>query len=259
MSFAKFDLTGKRALVTGGGDGLGREFTEALLDSGAEVVICSRRADFIDEVVRDISKSYSSISGTTCDITKYEEVLDLVNRIGKIDILVNSAGLSHRAAWPVPQSKDWQRIMTLNVEAPFWLSQLLMPAMIERSWGRVINISSICGLISGNPAHLPGLGVDMPSYYASKHALIGLTRFLATQVATTGVTVNAICPGPFDSPANREYFSPGPMLDALVTGIPMERIGAEGELRTAIQFLAAPGSSFVTGQSIVVDGGTTVW
>jgi NAD(P)-dependent dehydrogenase (short-subunit alcohol dehydrogenase family) len=183
----------------------------------------------------------------------------LVKRIGKIDILVNSAGLSHRAAWQVPQSEDWKNIMTLNVESPFWLAQLLMPAMIEQGWGRVINISSICGLISGNPAHLPGLGIDMPSYYTSKHALIGLTRFLATQVATTGVTVNAICPGPFDSPANRQYFSPGPILDALIVGIPMARIGAEGELRTAIQFLAAPGSSFVTGQSIVVDGGITVW
>ena len=149
--------------------------------------------------------------------------------------------------------------MTLNVEAPFWLSQLLLPGMIENNWGRIINISSIYGVVAGDENRYPGLGVHMPSYFTSKHALIGLTKFLAAQVAKSGVTVNALCPGSFDSPVNRQYFSPGPLLDAVSQATPMGRIGTDRELRTALLFLAAPGSSFITGQALVVDGGWTIW
>ena len=183
----------------------------------------------------------------------------LAGRVGAIDILVNSSGLSHRAPWWEEQSVDWKRIMTLNVEAPFWLSQLFLPKMIENKWGRIINISSIYGVVAGDERRYPGLGVHMPSYFTSKHALIGLTKFLAAQVAKSGVTVNALCPGSFDSPANRQYFSPGPLLDAVSEATPMGRIGTDRELRTALLFLAAPGSSFITGQALVVDGGWTIW
>ncbi len=259
ITLPDFDLTGKRALVTGGADGLGRQFTQALLDAGAEVVIASRRRELIDAVVAEISETHPKISGYQVDVTKYEEVVDLAKQIGKIDILVNSAGLSHRAAWNVPQSEDWRRIMVLNIEAPFWLAQQFLPAMIEAKWGRIINISSIYGVVAGDAKRYPGLGVDMPSYFTSKHGLIGLTKFLAAQVAMHGVTVNALCPGSFDSPANRQHFSPGPLLDAVSAATPMGRIGTESELRTALLFLAAPGSSFITGQSLIVDGGWTIW
>jgi len=259
LDLSDFDLTGKRALVTGGGDGLGRQFTEALLDAGAEVVIASRRKDFLDSVVVELRAKYKSISAEKCDVTDYEDVRSLASRVGHIDILVNSSGLAHRAPWWEEQSLDWKRIMTLNVEAPFWLSQLLLPRMIEKNWGRIINISSIYGVVAGDEKRYPGLGVHMPSYFTSKHALIGLTKFLAAQVAKLGVTVNALCPGSFDSPVNRQYFSPGPLLDAVSAATPMGRIGTDRELRTALLFLAAPGSSFITGQALVVDGGWTIW
>ncbi len=262
MNLPDFDLTGKKALVTGGSDGLGRQFTEALLDAGAAVVICSRRKESLDNAVREISKTHSSasaISSVVCDVTDESAVNQLAIEVGDIDILVNNAGLAHRATWAEEQSEEWRKIMVLNVEAPFWLSQKFLPGMIRNGWGRVINISSICGISMLNPRLYPGLGADMPSYFASKHGLLGLTKFLAAQVAETGVTVNAICPGLFDSPANREYFSPGPLLDSVSNATPMNRIGTERELRTALLYLAAPGSSFVTGQSIVVDGGWTIW
>jgi gluconate 5-dehydrogenase len=259
LDLSDFDLTGKRALVTGGGDGLGRQFTEALLDAGAEVVIASRRKEFLDSVVSQMRGKYPKISAERCDVTEYDDVVALTKRIGQIDILVNNSGLAHRAPWWEEQSSDWKRIMTLNVEAPFWLSQLLLPGMIKNNWGRIINISSICGVVAGDERRYPGLGLHMPSYFTSKHALIGLTKFLAAQVAKSGVTVNALCPGSFDSPVNRQYFSPGPLLDAVSEATPMGRIGTDRELRTAILFLAAPGSSFITGQALVVDGGWTIW
>ena len=254
-----FDLTGRRALVTGGSDGLGKQFTEALLDAGATVIISSRRKDSLDATVAEFSRQYVGISSVVCDVRDQDDVTRLAEQIGDIDILVNSAGLAHRAAWEVEQSEEWQKIMVLNVEAPFWLSQKFLPGMIKNRWGRIINIASICGVNMLNPRLFPGLGADMPSYFASKHGLIGLTKFLAAQVAETGVTVNAICPGFFDSPANHEVFKPGPLIDSVAGATPMGRIGTERELRTALLYLAAPGSSFVTGQSIIIDGGWSIW
>jgi len=178
-NLSDFDLTGKRALVTGGGDGLGRQFTQALLDAGAEVIIASRRKEFLDAVVVELKGKYQLISAEKCDVTDYDDVVALASRIGHIDILVNSSGLAHRAPWWEEQSVDWKRIMTLNVEAPFWLSQLFLPGMIKNQWGRIINISSIYGVVAGDERRYPGLGVHMPSYFTSKHALIGLTKFLA--------------------------------------------------------------------------------
>ena len=259
MAITDFDLSNRKALVTGGSDGLGRQFAEALLDAGAKVVICGRRKDSLDLAVKEFSERYSGISSMVCDVTEQEQVSKLATELGVIDILVNNAGLAHRAKWDVEQSEEWRKIMVLNVEAPFWLSQKFLPGMIERKWGRVINIASICGIGSLDSKLFPGLGVDMPSYFSSKHGLIGLTKFLSSQVAETGVTVNAICPGFFDSPANHEVFKPGPLLYAVSGATPMRRIGTNTELRTALLYLAAPGSSYVTGQSIVVDGGWSIW
>jgi gluconate 5-dehydrogenase len=259
MALTDFDLANRRALVTGGSDGLGRQFAEALLDAGAEVVICGRRKDSLDSTVGELAKRYSGISSRVCDVTDQDQVSKLATDIGVIDILVNNAGLSHRAKWDIEQSEEWRKIMILNLEAPFWLSQKFLPGMIRKGWGRIINIASICGIGSLDPRLFTGLGADMPSYFASKHGIIGLTKFLSSQVGETGVTVNAICPGFFDSPANHEVFKPGPLLDSVSGATPMRRIGTNTELRTALLYLAAPGSSFVTGQSVVVDGGWSIW
>jgi gluconate 5-dehydrogenase len=130
--------------------------------------------------------------------------------------------------------------------------------MIDRGWGRVINIASIYGLVAGDESKYPGFGLDIVSYFASKHGLIGLTKFLAAQVATTGVTVNNVCPGMFNSPVNESVLTKE-VISELNGGTPMNRMGADGELRTAILYLASKNSGFVTGQNIVVDGGWTIW
>jgi len=254
MSVDDFDLTGRRVLVTGGGDGLGRQMTEAFVDAGAEVVICGRRAEPLERTAEELDR----VVPVRADITVPADVDALVEAAGQIDVLVNNAGLSHRAPWPEATSEDWRWIMTLNVESPFWLFQRFVPGMIERGWGRVINVASVYGLVGGDASRYPGLDLDIASYFASKHAVIGLTKFLAAQVGPTGVTVNALCPGMFPSPANDDALRPE-VIAALEQGTPMRRLGTDRELRSAVLFLAAPASSFVTGHSLVVDGGWTVW
>lgn len=255
MILPDFDLTGRRALVTGGGDGLGRRMTEALVDAGATVIICGRRADVLEAAAAEIGPSVIPLQA---DVTDLDAIDRLVDQAGEIDVLVNNAGLAHRAPWREVTSADWRWIMALNVESPMWLIQRLVPGMVDRGWGRVINVSSIYGLVGGDASRYPGIGLDIASYFASKHGLIGLTKFLAAELGPTGVTVNALCPGMFPSPANMEALQPE-VIAALEAGTPMRRLGDDRELRSAVLFLAGPGSSFVTGQSIVVDGGWTTW
>lgn len=159
-----FDLTGKRALVTGGGDGLGLQMTEALVDAGATVVIYGRRAEPLHEAARALGERVVPIAA---DVTSQDDVQRLVDAAGSIDILVNNAGLAHRAPWDEVTSQDWRWIMSLNVESPFWLIQALAPGMIERGWGRIINVSSIYGLVGGDHSRYPG-STSTPVLLASR-------------------------------------------------------------------------------------------
>lgn len=257
MTLADFDLSGRKVLITGGGDGLGRQMTEAFIDAGASVAICGRRLQPLDRTVSELS-GRGPIERFQADVTDVDQVGELIAEVGEIDVLVNNAGVSHRAPWPEVKSEDWRYIMTINVESPFWLCQGLMPGMIDRGWGRVINVASVYGLVAGDASRYPGLGLDIASYFTSKHAIIGLTKFLAAQLGHTGVTVNALCPGMFPSPANDDALNPD-IIDQLTLGTPIGRLGNDRDLRAAVLFLAAPGSAFVTGQSLAVDGGWTVW
>lgn len=253
-----FDLSGRRALVTGGGDGLGQQMTMALSDAGAEVVICGRRPEPLSETVDLIRQRGRLAEAHVTDVTIEEDRQRLAVEAGHIDILVNNAGVASKTPWKSVELDDWRYIMNINVEAPFHLMQLLAPAMVEQNWGRIINIASIYGLVAGDPARYPGKGLDIVSYFASKHGLVGLTRAMAVELASSGVTVNSICPGMFPSPTNDEFLTEA-VRAALEAGTPMKRLGSTTDLRAAIVFLAAPGSSFVTGHNLVVDGGWTVW
>lgn len=253
-----FDLTGRRAFVTGGGDGLGKQMTLALADAGASVVICGRRAEPLEATAALIRQAGGKAETHVADVTIESDRLRLANAVGAVDIMVNNAGVASRARWDEVDLDDWRYIMNLNVEAPFHLIQLLAPGMVERGWGRVINIASIYGLVAGDPSRYPGIGLDIVSYFASKHALVGLSSFLAVELGRRGVTVNTICPGMFPSPTNDEMLTPD-VRSALESGAPVGRLGSETDLRTAILFLASPSSGFVTGQNIVIDGGWTIW
>lgn len=257
MPVADFDLSGKRALVTGGGYGLGRHLTQALAEAGATVVICGRRAEKLDRAATELA-DVGEVIAIPADVANPDDLDRLCAAAGAIDILVNNAGRAERKPWLEVKPADWRGVMTLNVEVPFLLCQRLVPGMVERGWGRVVNVASVYGLVGGDPNRNPVTGVDMASYFASKHALIGLTKFLATHLGPTGVTVNALCPGMFPTPAKAHMLAPE-LLEALTEGTPVGRLGGDRDLRTALLFLVATESSFVTGQSVVVDGGWTAW
>ena len=253
-----FDLTGRRAFVTGGGDGLGKQMTMALADAGASITICGRRAGPLEETVAEIRGAGGTADAHVADVTVEAERVRLADAVGEVDIVVNNAGVASKAKWDEVTLDNWRYIMNLNVEAPFHLTQLLAPGMLERGWGRVINVASIYGLVAGDPSRYPGAGLDIVSYFASKHALVGLSSFLAVEFGRRGVTVNTICPGMFPSPTNDGMLTPE-VRDALESGAPVGRLGSEIDLRTAVLFLASPSSGFVTGHNLVVDGGWTIW
>jgi len=252
------DLTGKHALVTGGGTGLGRQMAEALAEAGARVTICGRREEPLKAVAASLVAAGRDVRWAVTDVTSDSGRRKLFEEVKGVDILVNNAALGERKPWLTVTIDEWRAIMTLNLEAPFALSQVFVPPMVEKKWGRVINISSIYGLVVGDPSLYGDWGIDLASYVASKHGLIGLTKHLAATLGGTGVTVNALCPGMFPNTEQNASKSGG-LISGLAARTPVKRVGNDTDLRAAIVYLASPGSSFYTGQSLVVDGGWTVW
>jgi gluconate 5-dehydrogenase len=252
------DLSGKHALVTGGGTGLGKSMTAALAEAGARVTICGRRAAPLNAVVAALRADGYDANAVVADVTQDADRRRLFAEAQGVDILVNNAGRGERKRWLDVTIEEWRAIVHLNLEAPFALAQLFVPPMIEKKWGRVINVSSIYGLVVGDPALYGDWGIDLASYVASKHGLIGLTKHLAATVGGTGVTVNALCPGAFPN-TEQNASKARDLIDGFAARTPVKRVGEEDDLRAAIVYLASPGSSFYTGQSLVVDGGWTIW
>jgi NAD(P)-dependent dehydrogenase (short-subunit alcohol dehydrogenase family) len=252
------DLAGKHALITGGGTGLGRCMTEALAEAGARVSICGRREGPLRKVRDALTAAGRDAHYIVADVTSDADRRRLQAETGDVDILVNNAALGERKTWLEVSIEEWRAILTLNLEAPFALSQLFAPPMVARKWGRLINVSSIYGLIVGDPSLYGEWGVDLASYVASKHGLIGLTKHLAMVLGGTGVTVNALCPGMFPNTEQNADNAAG-LVAGLEKRTPVKRVGNDDDLRAAIVYLASPGSSFYTGQSMVVDGGWTIW
>ncbi len=252
------DLSGKHALLTGGGTGLGRQMANALAEAGARVTICGRRAAPLKAASEAAVAEGRDIRWTVADVTSPSDRRKLFDEVKDVDILVNNAALGERKDWLTVTVDEWRAIMNLNLEAPFTLSQLFVPPMVEKKWGRVINIASIFGLIVGDPALYGSWGVDLPSYIASKHGLIGLTKHLAMMLGSTGVTVNALCPGMFPN-TEQNASNAASLVPGVEARTPVKRAGNDTDLRAAIVYLASPGSKFYTGQSMVVDGGWTIW
>jgi NAD(P)-dependent dehydrogenase (short-subunit alcohol dehydrogenase family) len=251
-------LTGKTALVTGAGTGLGLQMALGLAEAGANLVVCGRRLAPLEECAAQARAFGATVKVIPADVTVEEDVQRLKAEAGQIDILVNNAGFGMQGKWTEVSLAEWRQVMALNLDAPFRLIQLFAPPMMERGWGRIINIASIYGSISGDTRRYPGLDWDIPSYFASKHGLHGITHYLAPRLAPHGVCINSLSPGMFPSEQNDDKLTPA-VLAALIDGTPMQRLGETDDLKAAVVFLASPGAKFMTGQDLIVDGGWTVW
>lgn len=251
-----FDLKGNVAIVTGASTGLGVQMAYALARQGATVVCVARRQNLIDEVAAAITKETGAETlALRCDITdtqNVEQVVDAVlAKFGRIDILVNNAGTGAVAPAEDITDEQFQNEFDIDLFGSFKMARAIAKkAMIPAKYGRVINISSMYGMVGNKIA-------PCSPYHAAKGGLVNLTRALAAEWGKYGITVNCICPGYFYTPLTVDTLNSDFFQANAKAFIPVERYGNEGELDTATIFLAAPGSTYVTGVILPVDGGYT--
>lgn len=248
-----FDLTGKTAIITGGGRGLGAQIATGFAEAGANVVLCSRKKEACDEVASQIQKLGVRALSFKCDITNPSDVQEVVNEtyreFGVIDILVNNSGASWGAPAVDMPLEAWQKVMNVNVTGTFIMSQTTGRVMIEQGHGKIINIASVAGLGGTDPRVLDTVG-----YNTSKGAVITLTKDLAVKWGQHNINVNAIAPGFFPTKMTKGVLEQGknPILDST----PLIRLGSDDDLKGAAVFLASKASDFVTGNILIVDGGS---
>ncbi|SFA48395.1 gluconate 5-dehydrogenase [Parageobacillus thermantarcticus] len=248
-----FKISGKTAIVTGGGRGLGEQIAVGLAEAGANVVVCSRKVEACEQVKEKLEKLGVKSLALQCDVTNPEDVKRVVqatvDEFGRIDILVNNSG----ATWGAPAEEmpleAWQKVMNVNVTGTFLMSQAVGKVMIRQQSGKIINIASVAGLGGTNPEVLNTIG-----YNTSKGAVITFTKDLAVKWGKYGIHVNAVAPGFFPTKMSKVILER--VGEKILENTPLKRFGGEDDLKGAVLFLASRASDFVTGSLIVVDGGT---
>lgn len=251
-------LHGKHAVVTGGGSGIGAAIARALVDAGARVTLVGRDAAKLEAQRRELGSSHA-IHCAAADVTQPDAVEQAFScardALGPIDILVNNAGQAQAAPFAKTDLSLWQRMLDVNLTGTFLCTRAALPAMIERGSGRIVNVASTAGQI-GYPY--------VTAYCAAKHGVIGLTRALALETATTGITVNAVCPGYTETPLLQESLdqviaktgrTASDARAALQRANPQRRFIEPDEVAHAVLWLVMPASNSITGQSISISGG----
>jgi 3-oxoacyl-[acyl-carrier protein] reductase len=245
------DLTGQIALVTGASRGIGKAIALALGRCQAKVACVSRDTAKLGETVSAIAAAGGQAEAFACDVTNGSAVQELVELIaekwGRLDIVVNNAGITRDTLLPRMSDEQWDEVLTTNLRGTFLFTRAATRPMMSQRYGRIINISSVSGLI-GN--------AGQANYSASKAAVIGFTRTVSKELAGRKITVNAIAPGFIESEMTAKL---GEALnDQVKTRIPAKRLGSPDEVADVVLFLASPSSSYITGQCITIDGGLTV-
>ena len=252
-----FDLTGKRALITGGSRGLGLQMAHALGEAGSTVVISARKQDELDEAVAELKAAGISASAIAADCGTTEGATTLaaavLKQLGEVDILINKAG----ATWGAPAEdypmEAWDKVMNLNIRGIFVLTQAIGKAsMIPRKTGSVINLASIAGL-GGNPPEM-----TMIAYNTSKGAVVNFTKTLAAEWGKYGIRVNALAPGFFPSKMTKGVIAAAGGADAMAKHAPLLRLGDDEDLKGATLLFASDAGKHITGQILAVDGGVSV-
>ncbi len=241
-----FDLTGKTALVTGASGGIGGAIARALHKAGATVAISGTRTEALEALAHDLGGDRVVV--LPCDLSKPAEVDKLVPdaeaRLGKLDILVNNAGLTRDQLSMRMKDEDWQAVLDVNLTAPFRLARAALRGQMKRRFGRIINITSVVGAV-GNPGQA--------NYVAAKAGLTGMSKVLAQEVASRGITVNCVAPGFIATPMTATLDEK--QKAAIDARIPAGRMGAPEDVAAAVAYLASDGAAYVTGQTLHVNGG----
>jgi NAD(P)-dependent dehydrogenase (short-subunit alcohol dehydrogenase family) len=260
-----FDLTGRVAIVTGGSIGLGRQMAEGLAEMGADVVLCARKEERCHQAAEELQQLGVKAIALGCDVKNPDSIQEMVDatvsKFGRIDVLINNAGISWGAPAEEMRLEDWNKVIETNLTGTFLCAQAVGKVMIRQgrgensagknSAGKIINIASVAGL-SGAPAELSAIG-----YHASKGGVISFTKDLACKWAAHNIQVNAIAPGWFPTHMSNRVLEHHNEL--FLSHIPLRRFGNEHDLKGAAVFLASAASNYVTGHVLVVDGGQSAW
>jgi len=249
-----FDISGQTAIVTGASSGLGVVFAETLAERGVNLLIAARRYERLVKVAEDLSSNYGvRVVPVKADVSQEVEVINMVKtaieKFGTIEILVNNAGIASLSASVDMSLEEWKRVIDINLTGVFLCARTVAREMIKRKYGKVVNIASIYGAVGDIFPTAP--------YYASKGAVINLTRALAIEWAPHKINVNAIAPGFFPSEMTESVFRDEKALKYILSRTPLGRTGEPLDLKAALVYLSSPASNYATGQTIFVDGGWT--
>ena len=240
-----FSLKDKKALITGASGGIGKELARVLVKYDAEVCISGRNVEELNELKGSLGDKCHIVP---CDLSNKNEISELVSKseevLGQIDILVNNAGITKDNIFLRMSDQEWEDVLNINLNSTFNILKLITKGMVKRKYGRIINISSVVGATGG---------AGQVNYAASKAGLIGLTKSLSQELATRNITVNCIAPGFIETPMTEKLDDN--RKDIIISSIPANRIGTPKDLSSAVIFLASQESSYITGQTIHINGG----
>jgi len=249
-----FNLKGRVAVITGASSGLGKQMAYAFAEQGADLVLMARRIERLNEISEELEKKRVKVLPIKCDVTDTNNINDSAKMaedfFGKVDILVNCAGASKDKGVLEMNDEEWQFTIDTDLSSVFKVTRAFANIMKKNNYGRIINISSMYGLV-GNTA------IHTVAYHSSKGGVVNFTRAVAAELAQFNITCNAICPGYFETELTKEVLETEYFQNFANTMVPMKRYGRAGELNAGAIFLASDEASYVTGSILTIDGGYT--